>query len=301
MHIRALRRALIPVLAACAASVLIPAAASPAAAAGPGQCRTSGSGEAALISAGQRLESGSRLADKVSAAELVMQPDGNLVVYALGKPGGYKLPLWSSGTYGNPGAYATMQADGNFVIYRKGGSAQTGGALWHTATYGTGTVFTPQAYILGGRFVVEGRGSDAATQRWSTGSLEQFNQLCSDFETAAHGWWAGSWAQSATVWLVLQKDNNLVMYRKSDGKAIWSSGTYGGSAPVTLQMGYGDKGDLTIRQNDANGAVRWRTGTSGNPDAWALLQDDGNFVIYKKTGGPDKGGALWSTGTYNKV
>ncbi|MGW7315635.1 hypothetical protein [Streptomyces sp. NPDC054854] len=58
---------------------------------------------------------------------------------------------------------------------------------------------------------------------------------------------------------------------------------------------------MTIRQGDANGAVRGRTGTSGNLDAWALLQDDGNFVVYKKTGGPDKGGALWSTGTYDKV
>ncbi|MFF4319558.1 hypothetical protein [Streptomyces sp. NPDC001568] len=300
MHIRALRRALIPVLAACAVTVLIPAAASPAAAAGPGECRSTGSGELALISAGQRLESGSRLVDKVSAAELVMQPDGNLVLYALGNPGGYKLPLWNSGTYGNPGAYATMQADGNFVIYRKGGSAQTGGGIWHTATYGTSTVFTPRAYLLAGRFIVEGRGSSAATNRWSTASLEQMNQLCSDYESTL-GWWAGSWAQSASVWLVLQRDNNLVMYRKSDGKAIWNSGTYGGSTPVTLQMGWGDTGDLTIRQGDGNGAVRWRTGTSGHQDAWALLQDDGNFVVYKKTGGPDKGGALWSTGTYNKI
>ncbi|MEV6572991.1 hypothetical protein [Streptomyces sp. NPDC051577] len=114
-HIRALRGALVPVLAAGAVAVLIPAAASPPAAAGPGQCRTTGSGEPALISAGQRLESGARLVDKVSAAELVMQPDGNLVLYALGNPGGYKLPLWNSGTYGNPGAYATMQADGNMA------------------------------------------------------------------------------------------------------------------------------------------------------------------------------------------
>lgn len=66
-----------------------------------------------------------------------MRTDGNLVLYALGKPGGYKLPLRSSGTYGNPGAYATMQQDGNFVVYRSGGGPRSGGGIWHTGTYGT--------------------------------------------------------------------------------------------------------------------------------------------------------------------
>ncbi|MBW5485291.1 hypothetical protein GPJ59_26300 [Streptomyces bambusae] len=255
----------------------------------------------AEINPGQRLEPGARLVDNVSTTELVMQPDGNLVLYALGNPGGYKLPLWHSGTWGNPGAYATMQEDGNFVVYRQGGGPQTGGGIWHTGTYGTATDWRHKAYLLEGEFAVDGRGNTAATQRWSTSTLEHQNQLCSNFETAAYGWWTGSWAQSASVWLVLQKDNNLVMYRKSDGKAIWHSGTYGGSQRVYMQMNYKDRGDLTITQGDSYGPVRWRTGTSGNSDAWALLQDDGNFVVYKRDGGPGKGGALWHTATYNKI
>ncbi|MGW0394974.1 hypothetical protein ACWDYJ_29690 [Streptomyces sp. NPDC003042] len=301
MRTRMLRRALVSLLAVSAVTVMVPATATPAAAAGPGECYNTGGGDFAAIHPGQRLESGARLADMESTTELVMQPDGNLVLYALGNPGGYKLPLWHSGTWGNPGAYALMQEDGNFVIYRQGGSPQTGGGIWHTGTYGTRTDWAPTAYLLAGNFNVWGRGSYAATQRWSTSSVERHNQLCSDYETAAHGWWTGSWAQSATVWLVLQKDNNLVMYRKSDGKAIWHSGTYGGNYQVTMQMGYGDRGDLTITQGDLNGTVRWRTHTGGNADAWALLQDDGNFVVYKKDGGPGKGGALWATGTYNKI
>ncbi|MCB5178760.1 hypothetical protein [Streptomyces antimicrobicus] len=305
MHARALRRALVTLLAAtAAATALVPTTATPAAAAGPGQCRGPRGGILAEISPGQRLEPGGRLADKVSRTELVMQTDGNLVLYALGNPGGHNLPLWHSGTWGNPGAYATMQADGNFVVYKQGGGPQTGGGIWHTGTYGTGTTFQPKAYLLEGEFVVEGRGTRGAdSQRWSSRTTEQLNQLCSDYETAAHGWSTGSWAQSATVWLVLQQDNNLVMYRKSDGKAIWHSGTYGGSQRVTLQMLYADRGDLTIRNASLNntGAVRWRTSTGGNADAWALLQDDGNFVVYKRDGGPGKGGALWHTATYNKI
>ncbi|EFL19658.1 hypothetical protein [Streptomyces sp. C] len=70
---------------------------------------------------------------------------------------------------------------------------------------------------------------------------------------------------------------------------------------MTLQMApQGPRGpDASSRK--ARTTARWRTGTANNPGAYALLQDDGNFVIYKKDGGPTKGGALWHTGTYNKV
>ncbi|WP_329192368.1 MULTISPECIES: hypothetical protein [unclassified Streptomyces] len=294
MRTRTRHRALVSVLAASALTALVPATATPAAAAPPA-CSGRKSGVLATIYPGQRLEPGARLVDKVSTTELVMQPDGNLVLYALGNPGGYRLPLWNSGTYGNPGAYATMQDDGNFVIYRQGGSPQTGGGIWHTATYGSGTG-SVEASLMGGEFLVEGR----SNQHWTTRSSERQAWFCSEYATAAEGWWTGNWAQSATVWLVLQQDNNLVMYRKSDGKAIWYSGTYGGGYRVTLQMAPKDRGDLTLVE-EGRGTVRWRTGTANNDGAYALLQDDGNFVVYKKDGGPGKGGGIWATGTYNKI
>jgi hypothetical protein len=59
----------------------------------------------------------------------------------------------------------------------------------------------------------------------------------------------------------MQTDGNLVMYRRRDGAAIWSSCT------------------------------------SGHPGAYAEMQTDGNFVVYKSTGGPGKGGAPWAIGT----
>lgn len=54
-----------------------------------------------------------------------MQPDGNFVLYNTGMQA-----LWHAGTYGNPGATLALQNDGNLVIYRNGV------ALWHTGTYG---------------------------------------------------------------------------------------------------------------------------------------------------------------------
>lgn len=56
----------------------------------------------------------------------VFQDDGNLVVYA---PGG--VPLWESGTGGNWGSTFIMQNDGNLVIYRS-----DGGAIFSTNTFG---------------------------------------------------------------------------------------------------------------------------------------------------------------------
>ncbi|RSS82045.1 hypothetical protein [Streptomyces sp. WAC06614] len=46
------------------------------------------------------------------------------------------------------------------------------------------------------------------------------------------------------------------------------------------------------------GANLWASGTWNNPGAYAVLQTDGNFVVYKKDGGPTKGGALWSSRTW---
>jgi hypothetical protein len=43
---------------------------------------------------------------------LTMQSDGNLVIYNL-----HGKPIWSSGTFGHPGAFALMQSDANFVVY----------------------------------------------------------------------------------------------------------------------------------------------------------------------------------------
>lgn len=60
---------------------------------------------------------------------LIMQGDGNLVLYAPGDA----TPLWASNTYGNVGAYAVMQNDGNLVVYSSGNVA-----LWSSKTYGNG-------------------------------------------------------------------------------------------------------------------------------------------------------------------
>ncbi|MGW3029284.1 hypothetical protein ACWDCW_41945, partial [Streptomyces sp. NPDC001221] len=45
------------------------------------------------------------------------------------------------------------------------------------------------------------------------------------------------------------------------------------------------------------GGALWSTGTYRNSGAYAVMQNDGNLVVYKRTGGTGKGGALWASGT----
>jgi hypothetical protein len=78
-------------------------------------------GNVVLYQAGRALWS-SGTAGRASSA-LVMQPDGNLVLYDAGG-----RALWHTHTHGHPGASLAVQSDGNVVIYA------AGRALWHTQT-----------------------------------------------------------------------------------------------------------------------------------------------------------------------
>jgi hypothetical protein len=79
---------------------------------------------------GQTLHAGEALSNGYYT--LVMQTDGNLVLYA---PFGFVYyAAWSSGTFGHPGAWVTMQTDGNLVIYANEGHAVV--PLWATGTAG---------------------------------------------------------------------------------------------------------------------------------------------------------------------
>ncbi|MFD0007885.1 hypothetical protein ACFVJ4_36485 [Streptomyces sp. NPDC127178] len=76
-----------------------------------------------VIDPGTTLRAGWQF--QANLTRLVMQSDGNLVMYRLRD----NKAIWASGTWGHPGAYAKMQTDGNFVIYDANNRF-----LWHTNT-----------------------------------------------------------------------------------------------------------------------------------------------------------------------
>jgi PKD repeat protein len=71
--------------------------------------------------------------DTTGNIRLIMQGDGNLVVYKNG------AALWSTGTNNNPGAYMNVLADGRFVVFSK-----TGAVLWQAVTNYPGAVLVLQ-------------------------------------------------------------------------------------------------------------------------------------------------------------
>ena len=80
------------------------------------------------IASETRLNAGDYIKSPDSRYTLVMQDDGNLVMYSADG-----APIWNSGTAGRPGSYAVVQNDGNLVVYNAGNSA-----LWWTGTWSKG-------------------------------------------------------------------------------------------------------------------------------------------------------------------
>jgi serine/threonine-protein kinase len=81
------------------------------------------------------LRPGQHLASPNGHFTLTMQTDGNLVEAA-----NRKTPIWATATSGNFGAYVVMQSDGDLVVYPRGRSAPAPGqptpALWSSGTFG---------------------------------------------------------------------------------------------------------------------------------------------------------------------
>lgn len=73
------------------------------------------------LNKGERLYHGQRIWRSTAQgnnAELIMQRDGNLVLYSYGLSG--RRVCWASGTNGKGGQYVEYQHDGNLVIYAAG-------------------------------------------------------------------------------------------------------------------------------------------------------------------------------------
>ena len=84
---------------------------------------------ATLLTVDEWLNPSDKISSSNSAFELVMQEDGNLVIYSVR---GVRTPIWTSNTVGHAGAKAVFQDDGNFVVYAPDGKQ----VLWASNTAG---------------------------------------------------------------------------------------------------------------------------------------------------------------------
>ncbi len=76
------------------------------------------------LGSGEMLYKGETLKSPNGQYQLILQNDGNLVLYNGSKA------IWSTGTQGKQGRKLIMQSDGNLVLYGRGGP------IWATNTSG---------------------------------------------------------------------------------------------------------------------------------------------------------------------
>ena len=221
------------------------------------------------LSAGQKLQAGQKLISAGGQYTLVMQTDGNLVIYGNG------CVIWASNTTGTGSHnYLAMQGDGNLVVYTSGGKP-----VWasHTAGTGGGNFLAMQ---VDGNLVVY---TSASKPVWASGASKA-DQLCTNASMSA-----GKYLHSASgqYKLSMQGDGNLVVY--DNGKAIWASKTAGtGSADRVVMQG---DGNLVVYTS--GGKPVWASKTAGTGSGNHLvMQNDGNLVVYTSGGKP-----VWASKT----
>jgi hypothetical protein len=90
-------------------------------------------------------------------------------------------------------------------------------------------------------------------------------------------------SRNGTYRLTLQDDGNLVLYKGSN--ALWSSGTSGKAVKHAIMQ---NDGNFVVYGYDDKAV--WSSGTNKNPNSVITLQSDGNLVIYRNK-------PVWSTDT----
>lgn len=209
---------------------------------------------------GAVLSPGEQLTSPNGTYRLVMQADGNLVLYKGGQV------LWATGGQGT-GARAVMQADGNFVVYN--GSA----AKWSSSTGG----FDASVLKLqdDGNLVVY----DAGRPIWSWAG-GYVGHLLAPGQQLSPGRMVRS--PDGSHRMVMQADGNLVLYR--GGQALWATGGMGAGSRLVMQT----DGNLVVYDSSA---AKWSSNGSGFGGANLVVQDDGNAVVYHS------GHAIWTWGS----
>jgi peptidoglycan-N-acetylglucosamine deacetylase len=219
------------------------------------------------LQAGQELLRGQQLASANGQYRLVMQGDGNVVLYG---PSGAR---WASRTVGSGANRLVMQGDGNLVAY-----TASGRAVWNSSTAGSGA----------DRLVVQSDGNAVLARPdgrvvWATGTA-----VPTTTNTLSAGQRLRAGQQLVSVnggfRFVVQGDGNIVLYGR--GGALWSTSTF---VPGTSLVMQGD-GNLVAYAPD--GRVMWHSRTARSGAVRLVMQDDGNAVLYRTDGR-----AVWGTGT----
>jgi hypothetical protein len=172
-----------------------------------------------------------------------------------------------------------------------------GAAAMASVTVGTAAAATPPSQLSRGQHLTEGQqlvsdfGGGFALKLQTDGNLVEY------LVSARRAVWATSTFGSGEV-LTVQSDGNVVLY-DAHNHALWNTGTAGTQVATFGVSVNGQLFAATARQAlwetrpavDANDIAIAEL-DSPNGRYRALMQTDGNFVVYSTVTGP-----LWSSGT----
>lgn len=199
---------------------------------------------------------------------MAFQPDDNLVVYGPNRPA-----LWSSDTYGNPGATFTLANDREMIV-----TARDGRGLWRSGVVGRGSDGAELLRLQddGNAVLYRSDGSAQWYPGWDHAGMRGGEVLLPGQRITSPG---------GRYYLTLQADGNAVLYA-ANGKPVWFNGRYG-TATLTFQT----DGNL-VAYRSSWPRVLWNTDTWRAGPSRLQVQDDGNVVIYRG----DNGRAVWYSG-----
>ncbi|HXA32368.1 MAG TPA: hypothetical protein VNV87_08935 [Acidimicrobiales bacterium] len=243
-----------------------------------------------------QMEPGGCLISTNQQYELIMQTDGNLVLY-------YKTagsPEWASNTAGNPGAFLELKATGYMAVYTP--SFATPWVPNEPGVTSDNTIVPVLVVQNDGNVVLyrtQQNSSGGVSVLWATNTQEPSNgSTLAGGQTLHVGHTLTS--PNGHVTLVMQQDGNLVAEFDGDGAtAYWATGTEGNPRAFLAMQ---SDGNLILYQQGStvgtgNGAL-WSDGCPGcnqtypQPGNFLAVQNDGNIVVYNASGK-----ALWSSNT----
>ncbi len=181
--------------------------------------------------------------------KLIMQGDGNLVLYSNGKA------TFSSRTNGMPGATAVLQDDRNLVVYYQGRAVWASGTAMTNASSFYDTAQNYEAGYLEPGWFLQSANRRCKLVMQGDGNLVLY--------TSRGVVWASRTNGNPGASAVMQVDGNIVVY-SSAGKVLWHSGTarnVRGANVLSLQ----NDGNLVLyfTGDGVRNQVRWHTRTSG--------------------------------------
>jgi hypothetical protein len=239
---------------------------------------------------GSYMQAGGCLLSPDQRYELIMQPDGNLVLYYQTSAN----PLWASQTSGNAD-YMTLQTTGNLIVNGSSLFWQSGSAAPNTSLVlqNDGNLVI---YSVTG--AVWSTGTDGNRTTVSTCNAQSPSTVTAPSTLASGGCVVSPDQKYA---LEMQTDGNLVLYfQPFSGRAspLWDSNTADNPGAVAQQQ---LDGNFVVYSTA--GVALWNSGTGGTPNSILTMQADGNAVVYGNSFSPQTTSgsryAAWSSQTEN--